>query len=85
MESLTGSSLKGVCLDKIIDKHRGLSLYGKDVGLSKRPEICFLGLSSCKIVNVSSLSIQRKTVQPIFCAPALQSSTDTQVSSTFNY
>ncbi|XP_016480802.2 uncharacterized protein LOC107801903 [Nicotiana tabacum] len=78
MESLTGSSVKGVCLDKIIDKHRGLSLCTKDVGLSKRSEICFLGLSSCKLVNVSSLSIQRKTVQPISCAPALQSSFDTQ-------
>lgn len=65
MESLTGASLKGVCLDKVLDKHKGLSL-------SKKSEICFLGLSSFKIVNISSCSVQHKSIQPISCASDTQ-------------
>lgn len=70
MESLTGSSLKGVCLDKVLDKHRGLSLCSTDdvVGLSKKSEICFLGLPSFKIFHISSFSVLHKTIQPISCA-----------------
>ncbi|PHU07033.1 hypothetical protein BC332_23522 [Capsicum chinense] len=65
MESLTGSSLKGVCLDKVLDKHRGLSL-------NKKSGICFLGLSSFKIVHISSFSAQYKSIQPISCASDAQ-------------
>ncbi|XP_049408215.1 uncharacterized protein LOC125871626 [Solanum stenotomum] len=61
MESLTGLSIKGVCLDKVLDKHKVLSL-------SKKSEICFLGLSSFKIVHITSCSVQHKTIHPIFCA-----------------
>ncbi|XP_055812608.1 uncharacterized protein LOC129882373 [Solanum dulcamara] len=65
MDCLTGSSLKGVCLDKVLDKHKGLSL-------SKKSEICFLGLSSFKIVHISSCSVQNKTIHPISCASDTQ-------------
>lgn len=69
MESLTRSSFKGVFLDKVLDKHRALSLCSTDVvGLTKKSEICFLGLSSSKIVHNSSFSVQHKTIQPISCA-----------------
>lgn len=66
MESITGLSIKGVCLDKVLDKHKILSL-------GKKSEICFLGLSSLKIVHITSCSVQHKIIQPIFCA------SDTQV------
>ncbi|KAJ8550958.1 hypothetical protein K7X08_000328 [Anisodus acutangulus] len=84
MESLTRSSLKGVCLYKVLDKHRGLSLCSKDVfGLSKKQEICFLGLSSSKIVHISSFSAQHKTImQPISCAPDSQTHTQREETET---
>ncbi|XP_015088740.1 uncharacterized protein LOC107031782 [Solanum pennellii] len=65
MESLTGLSIKGVCLDNVLDKHKILSL-------GKKSEICFLGLSSLKIVHITSCSVQHKIIQPIFCASDTQ-------------
>ncbi|MCD7461251.1 hypothetical protein HAX54_045744 [Datura stramonium] len=84
MESLTGLYLKGVCLDKVLDKHRGLSLCSTDyvVGLSKKSEICFLGLSSFKIFHISSCSVQHKTIQPIFCASDTQTHTQSEETET---
>ncbi|KAJ8533061.1 hypothetical protein K7X08_015950 [Anisodus acutangulus] len=84
MESLTRSSLKGVCLDKVLDKHRGLSLCSKDVvGLmSKKTEICFLGLSSSKIVHISSNYVQHKTIQPISFASDSQTHTQSEETET---
>lgn len=60
MESLTWLSIKGVCLDKILDKHDVLSL-------NKESENCFRGLSSFKIVHITSCSVQQKFIQPIIC------------------
>ncbi|KAG5583700.1 hypothetical protein H5410_044134 [Solanum commersonii] len=71
MESLTGLSIKGVCLDKVLDKHKVLSL-------SKKSEICFLGLSSFKIVHITSCSVQHKTIHPIFCASDSQIHTQSE-------
>ncbi|KAL3327287.1 hypothetical protein AABB24_035117 [Solanum stoloniferum] len=75
MESLTGLSIKGVCLDKVLDKHKVLSL-------SKKSEICFLGLSSFKIVHITSCSVQHKTIQPIFCASDSQMHTQSEETET---
>ncbi|KAK4730464.1 hypothetical protein R3W88_023452 [Solanum pinnatisectum] len=75
MESLTGLSIKGVCLDKVLDKHKVLSL-------SKKSEICFLGLSSFKIVHITSCSVQHKTIQPIFCASDSQIHTQSEETET---
>ncbi|KAK4706385.1 hypothetical protein R3W88_034080 [Solanum pinnatisectum] len=75
MESLTGLSIKGVCLDKVLDKHKVLSS-------SKKSEICFLGLSSFKIVHITSCSVQHKTIQPIFCASDSQIHTQSEETET---
>ncbi|KAH0638316.1 hypothetical protein KY290_035607 [Solanum tuberosum] len=75
MESLTGLSIKGVCLDKVLDKHKVLSL-------SKKSEICFLGLSSFKIVHITSCSVQHKTIHPIFCASDSQIHTQSEETET---
>ncbi|KAH0632170.1 hypothetical protein KY289_035112 [Solanum tuberosum] len=75
MESLTGLSIKGVCLDKVLDKHKVLSLC-------KKSEICFLGLSSFKIVHITSCSVQHKTIHPILCASDSQIHTQSEETET---
>ncbi|XP_060202304.1 uncharacterized protein LOC132630745 [Lycium barbarum] len=83
MESLTGLSLKGVCLDKVLEKHRGLSLYSTDVvGLSKKSQICFLGFSNSKIIHINSFSVHHKIIQPISCTSDSQIDTQSEETET---